>query len=397
MAFQKERAARFANIKDRDWAPFFTGRREEIAQFDLALEETRTLSAQGMEDGVFRIYQGTPGCGKTSLLRELRRLHPELLFVNIREKHLVSEDALLKQIQDSALLARFKHDKAISAAEAVLELFRMKEMGKALRTTVSEHLSTKTEVVLYSDEAQKLGSAQRPGLTVLHENELGMPVTVILAGLSHTSERLRSIEGLSRLAVNSEVNMGAMLDNECVESTLNMLDDFGIEHGPQMARTCEDVARMSRGWPQHLNRAQTALSVQLLETDGDLTAVDMTKVEHRSDQDRASYYAARLEGSILGQRPELVSALVWRLHKDQPSDPLDFQDMCAEEINRFQLANRRGFDPEKYSQAMLERGVLSKDGNNRYVVAIPSMAKWLEKRYPHSRSTALTGKEIADR
>ena len=397
--FDKGRASTFTEMKDRDWAPFFAGRREEIAQFEIAHSESRAFATQNMKSGIFRIYQGAPGCGKTSLLQELRRLHPELLFINIREQHLASENLLLKQIRDSAIREQSTHNKTTSAIEAVLEFFRMRESGKALRKEVSRHLLTKSQIVLYADEAQKFGTDERRGLAVLHENELGIPAIVVLAGLSHTSEKLRSVEGLSRLALNAVVNMSSMSDEECADSTLNMLDAFGVVAHTNTSIVCKEIARMSRGWPQHLNRAQVALSIELLETEGDLASVSMTKVEQQSDRYRAMYYSHRLQGSILGQRPELVSVLVQRLKNEQPRDPVAFEDMCAEEIARLGLTDREGFDPRSYAQAMLERGVLSKDETDRYVVAIPSISGWLEKRHPEDvpSGTTTAREKVIDR
>lgn len=391
MTFDSERAHDFVAIRDRDLAPFFAGRDDEIAQFDLALKEAEVLSARNLNAAVFRIYQGAPGCGKTSLLGHLQQVHHQgLLFVNVRARHLASETALLEQIHERAIAVKSTPDKFVTAGEAVLEFLHMKELRRTLRKEVSEYLTSQSRIVLYSDEAQTFGSEQQSGLLMLHQNELGVPVIVVFAGLSHTSERIRAIDGLSRLARNVVINMGEMSGEDCVQSTRKMFQAFGIDDESSTIAACERIAHMSRGWPQHLNQAQIALARELLETKGDLSLVDMDKVEKSSDQARAEYYEDRLEGSVLGERPEIVSALVRRLERQQPRDPLAFKEMCADEIDARQLNGKEGFDPEGYAQAMLEQGVLSKDQKGRYLVSIPSMSEWLMERYSSNKSNRIS-------
>ena len=382
MTFDAQCASDFVAIRDRDLAPFFAGRNDEIVQFDHALKEAEVLSARNLNAAVFRIYQGAPGCGKTSLLEQLQELHQQdLLFVNVRAKHLASEDALLERVRERAIAVRSTQDKILAAGEAILEFLRMKELRSTLRKEVSEYLTKRSRIVLYSDEAQTFGSENQPGLLMLHQNELGVPVIVLLAGLSHTSEKIRSIDGLSRLARNVVTNMGKMSDGECAESTRKMLQAFRIDEDRNAISACKHIARMSRGWPQHLNQAQISLALELLETNGELSATDMAKVERRSDQARTEYYKNRLDGNILGERPEIVSSLVRRLANQQPRDPLDFEEMCADEINKHKLTGKERFDPANFARAMLEQGVLSKDRMERYVVAIPSMTEWLIERH----------------
>ena len=401
MSFRKDLAELFANDVDRDRAPYFAGRSHEIDRFETRLKTFRTIVQQsGTPSSSMLIYQGAPGCGKTSLVGHLAKRHPDLLFVAVRKLHLASEETLKERIRDAAIKGDLLFKVGGGIAQAVGELLRTGRAGEQVRDYLSDKAAARIPmVVVYFDEAQIVDRHQEEALQSLQMAALPVPVLPVLTGLPHTLSRLTAIPGMSRLSRDAVINMGQMTPDECIESCRIMFDQLSVPESRRTENVCRDIARLSYGWPQHLNRAQTALTLQLLKAGGDLTAVDMTKVEDHADQDRGAYYAARLEGSILGKRPKLVSALVRRLESEQPSDPLDLEDMCAEEIQRFQLMGQEGFNPERYAQAMLERGVLSKDEADRYVVAIPSMAAWLGERYPPNsgRSTARFEKGITDR
>ena len=56
------RPARSLTLDDRGIAPYFAGRKREIESFMDAL-----AAAARKDQAVFRIFQGAPDCGKTSL------------------------------------------------------------------------------------------------------------------------------------------------------------------------------------------------------------------------------------------------------------------------------------------------------------------------------------------
>ena len=66
MPFDRELATEILNSRDRDTALFFAGRKAEIRAFERAVAE-----ASQYKQATFRIYQGAPGCGKTSLAHHL--------------------------------------------------------------------------------------------------------------------------------------------------------------------------------------------------------------------------------------------------------------------------------------------------------------------------------------
>ena len=377
MGFDPRRAYEFSILRDRDAAPFFTGRGEEIRRFDQAIDE---LDVQPGEQAVFRIYQGAPGCGKTSLLQHLRDVRSDrLLFIGVRETHLASEAALVERVREVAVAEGPTGDRvAARLVQALGSRLRMPESGNQLRDAIATRAAGRSKVVLYMDEAQLVGPTEQPGLVLLHRDGLGVPTVCLFTGLSHTSDRFRSIPGLSRLGSNTVVNMGAMTAAECAASTRMLLDRCGAVGDRD--RTAAIIAEMSHGWPQHLHGAQTALCHELLRTNGALDAVDSERLRSASDRNREEYYRDRLSGSVLGLRPSFTADVVARVRQHQPLDPLALVELCGEELARSGLANNPHVEAtaETFAAALVERGVLSEAPSGGYDVAIPSMAAWLE-------------------
>ena len=374
MAFDQRKTDELSTHRDRDATPFFAGRADEIDQFGRALTE---LGSQPGEQAVFRIYQGAPGCGKTALLHHLRENHADgVMFVSIQERHLASETALMERVRQVAIEQGPIGKRIVARAVRTLgSRFRVGETAEALSDAIAEGATDR--IVLYMDEAQSVGPTERPGLAALHRDGIGIPTVCLFTGLGHTADRFRQIEGLSRLATNAIVNMGAMAEDECAESTKKMLDTIGTNGDRENAG--QVVAKLSLGWPQHLKGAQTALCRELLRTNGDLGEVDYGRVESESDRNRYDYYNARLSGSVLGVHRPFTAAVVATVQRQQPVDPGDLIGLCENQLAGSQPAypGLKSATPEEFANALIERGVLSPRSDERYDVAIPSMTEWL--------------------
>ena len=372
--FDREQTSKLLRLRDRDATPFFAGRANEIDHYVGAFEE---LDYQPGEEAVFRIFQGAPGSGKTALLHHLRKKHSEgVLLVGLKERHLSSEAALMDRIREVAI-EKSATGRKITArlAQAVSQRLRMKETGDAMRNAIAEQATDR--IVLYMDEAQLIGPSERPALLALHRDGIGTPTVCLFTGLGHTAERFKAI-GLSRLAANAILNMGAMAEDECAESTRDMLDALGAsgdrEHAAQAA------AKLSLGWPQHLKGVQTALCRELLQANGELDAVDFGRVEEESDRNRHDYYNARLAGSVLATYRDFTATVVAAVQRRQPVDPGDLIELCGNELSAAKQTHPalESTTREAFANALVECGVLSSSPDERYEVAIPSMGEWLK-------------------
>ena len=380
MGFDSDQARKFIDLGDRDIAPFFAGRAAEIRHFESSFN---TLDWDNKRAAAFRVFQGAPGCGKTSLVEHLRQRHSDdTLFVDIRRGHLASEEALLEQVRQTAISVGSLTGKTIAAfGQAVGAYLRVaRPGGDEARNFVADHATRNAKVVLFMDEAQLVGEDQQPGLGLLHTSGLGFPTIAVFAGLSNTSGRLRSIGGLSRLPDNAIANMGAMRESECAESTARLLDAYGaVGDDSEKVQACSTVAHFSRGWPQHLHGAQRALCRELLRTDGVLAKVDFNAVGSESDRTRHDYYRTRLSDTVLDMVPDATAKVVANVSEKRPRRMYDLEGLCEEVISGMGLDTDHRFraSPEEFANALVERGVLAISPGGWYDIAIPSMLDWL--------------------
>ncbi len=70
-----EGLAKFVEMGDRRWTPFFVGREERITVAERFCAETLSLAKrrEWVVEGATRVLQGAPGAGKTAILSELKR------------------------------------------------------------------------------------------------------------------------------------------------------------------------------------------------------------------------------------------------------------------------------------------------------------------------------------
>ena len=308
----------------------------------------------------------------------MRQLYADdVLFVDIDDEDLVSKESLTRQIREKALSFVSLRGGLAAFAQMVGTHLRVTRPGSdEVRNFVADHATRDKKVVLFMDEAQVFGEDQQPGLVLLHTTGLGFPTVALLAGLSHTAGRLRAIGGISRLADNAIINMGAMSESECIDSTDLLMAACGAA-GDSMAaeQARRTVARISRGWPQHLNGAQRALCRELLRTDGVLAKVDFDVVRSESDRARHDYYSVRLSDTVLDIVPAATARIVFKVTQTRPDRMYELEGVCEEVIVDMGLDKDTRFrtNAEQIAKALVERGVLAIADGGSYDVAIPSI------------------------
>ena len=383
MAFDSEQARRFIDLGDRDFAPFFAGRAAEIRHFESSFN---TLTWKEKRSAAFRIFQGAPGCGKTSLVQHLRHLYADdVLFVDIDDEDLVSKESLTRQIREKALSFGSLRGGLAAFAQMVGTYLRVTRPGSdEVRNFVADHATRDKKVVLFMDEAQVFGEDQQPGLVLLHTTGLGFPTVALLAGLSHTAGRLRSIGGISRLAANAVINMGAMSESECVDSTGLLLDACGVigrqfRAGSNWCRTVARFVAWLAAAPERL--ATGPMSRATTHRRAYWTEVDLGVVRSESDRTRRDYYQIRLSDTVLDMVPAATARIVAKVTETRPDRMYELEGVCEEVIVDMGLDKDTRFrtNAEQIAKALVERGVLAIADGGSYDVAIPSMLDYLHE------------------
>jgi len=385
VTFDRQLAQRL-HLSDRDVAPFFAGRTAEIASFNEALDTARQKS-----QAVFCIYQDAPGCGKTSLADHLSRISGErTLFTRFSESDDFDKESLAVAVHEAAAAANKPAEIAKEVAEIALSLIGKDRLAQILKEGGLGAIPKSTDIVIHIDEARSMGDKFNPFIKTLHAKGIGWPCVVLLTGLSQTQRRIERIPGMSRLAEDATQHMGAMALAECVDSTMNMLNTIGAtgDHEDAAYR----VARLSFGWPRHLNRAQKALRDELLieDVDGDLQRADFGRIKQKSDESRVHYYASRINAPLLAQGQALTLRMLDALRETRSINTIrELASLCKRVIERHGVHGDFPFDPQQglaFAEALMQRGILVESGTS-FEIAIPSMADWVHDQcHQHDRA-----------
>ena len=376
MAFNTELADELLHARDRDTARFFAGRGTEIDRFDAAVRE-----AAGSRQALFRIFQGAPGCGKTSLAAHLQHARPAALFVDLGVEDLADREALAARVRLVASKAAPMWARvAATGLEALGSRLKMTPAAEAAGDLLADKAIGKATVVLHMDEAQTVDETARNVLVGLHTRGMGVPTVCLFTGLSHTEARIRSLDGLSRLASNATINMGRMSDAECADSTRMMLDAL-VASGTQAEREggARLAAKLSFGWPQHLFCAQQALTRELVRVQGVLADMDVNRVQAEAASQRETYYRGQIAGTMLDQPRWITEKVVARAVEEHPASQFELARLCRSEIERNGLNDDPDFGttPGEFAAKLVEKGVLAFMPDGHLDIPIPSMATWL--------------------
>ena len=378
MSFDRDLATELLELDDHDIARFFAGREAEVRAFEAAVR-----SAGTKPQATFRIFQGAPGCGKTSLAHHLAETcFDKVLFVPCEPDDLTDAACLSDRIERAAIERGGGISRAMAAAaETAGARLGARPLADAALRAVAGFATGDATVVLHLDEAHARAPAAGERLVDLHTTGIGVPCVVMMTGLGHTSFRVADIRGLSRLASSAVVDMGAMKESECAASTAKMLDALNVSGEPaEMASMARLTGKLAHDWPQHLHCAQTALCEELMRTDGVLKDVNTELVRARSDELRHGYYERRLEDPIFRIDTSVTQQILVDVSIARRSSKtrIQLRKLCEAAIDRAGLSGEPEFQElprGAFSTALIEKGIVS-GASGKWDVAIPSMADW---------------------
>ena len=380
MTFNAELAKQIA-FEDipRDEARYFEGRAKEIEQFRFSLN-----ASTRRDQAVFRIYQGAPGCGKTSLAAHLAKITPDAVFIKLSDRHLTDFASMMERIKSAASKQEGRY--AVTATHWItiaIERLAGRTLTEELQKAAQQHATDGLRFVLHVDEAHSLKNNALDVLKELHVGGLGeadqIPCVVVLTGLGHTQRHINRHPGLTRAGDSTTINMTAMTSQECADSTLRMLaelepDEGSLAVGQSLASLAAETAY---GWPRHLLSAQRAICEALLEANGNVFALDHNQIKARCAELRAEYYEERMKDvDAPGGDDELTKQIIAQLPKKvvRASD-WQLDEFCEQEVRKLWPSDKPIPDIEKTRGSLKENGIVErKDGV--WALSNPSMAAW---------------------
>ena len=382
--FDAEKARRFVRAGDRDRARFFVGCQTEIRSFLDCLAEARDSVNEGIApSNMIRIYQGAPGCGKTSLINYLIDAYEDVLFIRMMQSSLLDIESFKQRAISELEDIQNKGFRAIQGIGLdALTSVKFQNTSDLLRSFF-QNLSEVPPIVIYVDEAQILEKKHCPCLLDIYAGTVGLPMMLLLAGLTQTRDTVTDIEGLSNLPGDSVINMGNLSEDECTESTQMLLTDFGVDGSSHEKReAARRTSSCSFGWPQHLNCAQTAMSRELIRADGKLSDVDFHTVESDTESMRNDYYADRISGTVLRTELRLTAAVTTLVAEMVDVGLAELESVCSLCLQTPELVVRDPlrYEPENIAQELIRKGVIAMNDEGSYEPSIPSMVSWLREK-----------------
>ncbi len=393
MTFQSDIAQTFLGADDRDRAMYFAGRQDEIDDFNRVVAYAGDKAAAR-----FRIYQGPPGCGKTSLANHLAEIRDDILFVPCHEEDLADQATVLKAVRRAAMARKSAAWRAgDTVLDSVAEYLNTRTLSEAVTDVVAKTMGRDAPVALHLDEAHGRAHYGARLLRNLHTVGLGVPCVVVLTGLGHTRDVIAGLPGLTRPARDAVRDLDPLKEEECAWSTRMMLDALRCEGGVGEREAMAGLAgKMAHGWPQHLHTAQRALCEELVRVDGRLADVDIRAVRDRSDAMRHEYYAARMHDHPLFALDEAVTqAILMRVDRTRPTSLVHLDRLCTEVTDRHAPGSPlfAEYPPPAFARALVEKGLVRKHPDG-FALSIPTMAQWARSKEdgPPSSQSAGTGR-----
>ena len=306
------------------------------------------------------------------------------LFVKLLDRHLTDFKTMMERIKNVAANQEGRYALAATHWAAIsIERLAGRALSEELQKTVRDHATDGLRFVLHIDEAHSLKGNALDVLKELHVGGLGeddqIPCVVVLTGLGHTKEHINRHPGLTRAGDSATVNMTAMAEPECVESTLRMLAELNPDEGPMPVRQslANLAAEAAFGWPRHLLSAQKAICEAMIEANGNALALDHGPIKARCAELRAEYYEERMKDlPEYTNHPAAFKRIVSAVPTNPPPRQIDHLAMrCLEEVNKDALVQKTVQEALSIAKAMDESGIVErKDGV--WALSIPSMASW---------------------
>ncbi|MCY4358670.1 MAG: ATP-binding protein [Gammaproteobacteria bacterium] len=393
---------------------FFRGRDHEYGVFQNALN----MLMYGRVGGGTMIFQGAPGAGKTALMQECMeavRQHstPQepWIPVLVRPDMLGSAPAVIEAMMEATkqelerldrvfpsrvyILRKLKNllrgfssflssrNYNVGARAGEIEISAQSELRNtqkslnisaeaAFRNTAS--IFNNKHLVIFVDEAQNtpISESTKAVVSCLHEGVQGISLIAAFFGLSDTEGVLRQCD-LSRPLRDRILTLETMSQEEAASAIQGVFDAYEF-NGPDQATWVDELARLSQGWPQHINSVAVAAGQVIQKNGGSLQSDLLQQAVELGKEKKKQYYYTRLKA---------CSGRVW-VYKELAKVAGDSNGLLSwDEIDNIseRMRNKMGLSTNDFLTDALHAGVLmeSKSLPDYYKVPIPSFGDYLRE------------------
>lgn len=428
-----EKLRYFIKEGDKNTPPEFIGR-EKITEDieEIADSCYKKFKQRDVQRATTRIIEGAPGCGKTSLLAQLRRnweapTRSEKPFFFCRQSRKkrtplileISEAGWLNNHTDfaKALVGILDKRKSVRVGEMTsknsgnifgtgfgflsgkVTLSRSSERFNEIADPMQEVLRLvkpqkwKRPVVVAIDEFQNIsGEKDSPHIRMLrgiHTGQYPVPIMIVCAGLCDTVQKLHEL-GISRPSSQSVHSLGRFNEYETRELIDRWGDHFNIPDNEVWKSAVLDMAKEVEYWPAHVHNALISLSIEIVAKEGDMSRLNMGGVKENEANLRYKYYSDRISPQ-LDESPHLFFSVM-----------NDFKDGVRkidvlQLIHKHQRENAAGWNIPSdivrdkktagvdYFNHLLHQGIIQMV-NKRLECPIPSLHMYIRKYYTPEQS-----------
>ncbi len=399
---------------------FFCGRDAEYEVFRRAVRNLRN----GRVGGGTCIFQGAPGAGKTALMLECmeavqQHSTPEEPWVAVSimphtlqcaaatagmiVREVNAESERLAAAGTSALSGRFKDLLDLGAkllgelsergfAAAGLSVGGRAEPSDAASESLPAEqafadaapLLREFRIAVFVDEAQNTPDKgmTRGVLDCLHNPPFEVPLIAMFFGLSDTKAALREC-GISRLADRRVVDLEPLCIADARTAIHRMLDAYYSGSGEEKSAWADELARLSQGWPQHINCVGVAAGEVLRANEGRLRRELLAQAMAEGTERMNAYYRERiLAGS---SRPWVYKqiALAAGNKKGELADTLSHDEI---ESLTEPARSKNSQSTDEFLTNALHAGILapSPEFLDQYKIPIPSLGDYLRSLHAPS-------------
>jgi len=353
-----------------------------------------------------QIIQGAPGAGKSSILAKLQEecdaseddSAPRVLIVSSQDVvqdlskviQLIGVAGGLSPKKWRALPQRVSLGLNLSQIVDVTgELEWAKKDLKPMKTLrdlieVFPRMKWTAPVIVAVDESQRLSGDDSTSharfLQSIHDASSGLPLTLVLAGLSDTKERVEDM-GLTRGLTTHTLR--CLDQDERNELVVAFCQKFMVDiegHEPVL----QDLVKPTEGWPRHLHFTFQALANELLRVEGTMSEVNWSYVAEDAARSRLAYYQHQ-QSTVLRRLKPLVGAVMEDLNEGESSTVLidRIDRYLTKEMCKFLPPNKTDIDfehvPYRIFQEMIHQGALQEHEPDQFFSPIPSFRVHLIK------------------